>query len=281
MENASKALIIAGGVLLAILILSLIVYARTSISEYQNSKTELANVEKIAKFNEQFSQYDRKDVTGYELISLANKIADYNTRYSKDGPNNEGYNPIKMVISFKDKNNGSNLAKSLAYDGNTNYLFTEIEMKQNSKENDIVNTITENLNCETAYGGEEVLSRIARNINAIFKEIDSSLSPEKKLAQEKQVLKKFYEIVPSDIRTKLNVSDDIYTSGKIDDGKVGKIYVDLTKNDRTPKRTIKTDAYKYYEYIQFKRSIFECDSMNYDNKTGRISEINYSFVKIR
>ena len=93
MENASKALIIASSILLAILLISLVLYARSSVSEYQNSKLELDRVENLAKFNDQFAQYDRKDVAGYELISLANKIADYNLKYSKNGKNNEGYSP--------------------------------------------------------------------------------------------------------------------------------------------------------------------------------------------
>ena len=83
--------------------ISLILYARSSVSEYQNSKLELDRVENLAKFNEQFAQYDRKDVTGYEIISLANKVADYNYRYSNhsDARNNEGYTPIKMEITFE------------------------------------------------------------------------------------------------------------------------------------------------------------------------------------
>ena len=80
MENASKALLIAGGMLLAILLVTLLVYAWGMFSEYQNAKADLAEIEDTAKFNEQLSQYDRDDVDGYTLLSLINRIVDYNER---------------------------------------------------------------------------------------------------------------------------------------------------------------------------------------------------------
>ncbi len=49
MENASKALIMAGGMLLAILIVSLLIYAWSLFSEYQASQDSLADVEDTAK----------------------------------------------------------------------------------------------------------------------------------------------------------------------------------------------------------------------------------------
>lgn len=264
MENASKALVIAGGVLIAIMLVGLILYARSSISEYQNSKLELDRVENVSKFNEQFSQYDRKDVAGYEIISLANKVADYNFRYSNNGINNEGYNQIKMEISLK---NEANL-RLLSYETDKNNLFTQITYTQDSTSNKIIELIKTNFACEENYGGEEVISRIAKNINSIFLN-----SPN--LAQKKQALKQFYEIVPKDIRkNKLGLTD-------ISETTVDKAYNELLTKNIGSGRTIKTDAYKYYEYIQFKRCIFECKEMLYDKDTGRINYIMYEFVRIR
>jgi len=290
LENASKALIIAGGILIAILMISLILYARSSVSEYQNSKLELDRVENLAKFNEQFAQYDRKDVTGYEIISLANKVADYNYRYSNElaARNNEGYTPIKMEITFESVDK----LKQLAYDGNYIYLFKKnntpkIKYEQTTTENDIMNFITQNLNCESIYGGEEVLARIAKNINAIYlKSLDSDEN--KKLQQKKEAIKKFYDIVPEEIRkNNLKLDSEIYyvnaTTGKkeINYENVKKAYDELNQDNRTPNQTIKYDVYKYYEYIQFKRCIFECTNMEYDKSSGRVTEFNFRFVKLR
>lgn len=252
MENASKALIIAGGILIAILMISLVLYARSSISEYQNSKLELDRVENVAKFNEQFAQYDRKDVAGYELISLTNKVLDYNEQYSKDGHNNQGYKQIQMSIDFK----------SIDYLNKLTYNSSGNQLKQNTTEKDMKDFIASNLDRERVYGGEDIISKISRNINVLFVNFGT----------KKQALKKFYEIVPKKIRDSFGFSD-------LSDETVEANYDKLTKDNNG--RNIKIDAYKYYEYIQFKRCIFECDNMEYDDKTGRISKITYSFVKLR
>ena len=87
MDNASKALLMAGGMLLAILILTLLIYAWSLFSEYQSSRDDLADIENTAKFNQQFTNYDRDDVQGYELITLVNQIIDYNERKTEDTKN--------------------------------------------------------------------------------------------------------------------------------------------------------------------------------------------------
>lgn len=105
MENASKALIMAGGMLLAILIVSLLVYAWSLFSKYQSSQDDLTDIEDTAKFNEQFTNYQRDNVKGYDILSLANKVTDYNYRKSEsDRTNDENYVPITIVINLTDDN---------------------------------------------------------------------------------------------------------------------------------------------------------------------------------
>ena len=105
MENTSKALIMAGGMLLAILIVSLLVYAWSLFSKYQSSQDDLTDIEDTAKFNEQFTNYQRDNVKGYDILSLANKVTDYNYRKSEsDRTNDENYVPITIVINLTDDN---------------------------------------------------------------------------------------------------------------------------------------------------------------------------------
>lgn len=103
MENASKALLIAGGILLVMLIIGLLIFSWSKFSDFYNQSDELAEIEDITKFNLQFTNYENRKVYGYELISLANKIADYNMRYSNVGQNDEKYTPITMEIDFNRK----------------------------------------------------------------------------------------------------------------------------------------------------------------------------------
>ena len=82
MENASRALLIAGGILLVMMIIALLIFSWSKFTEFYSNDDELAEIENISKFNLQFTNHENRDVYGYELISLANKVADYNMRYS-------------------------------------------------------------------------------------------------------------------------------------------------------------------------------------------------------
>ena len=110
MENASKALLIAGGVMLTMLVVSLLLYAWTSVSEYQANLDKIKEVEELAEFNSQFTNYQRDDVQGYELLSLVNKVIDYNQRFSEEfddddtaAGNSAQYRPITVKITIYHK----------------------------------------------------------------------------------------------------------------------------------------------------------------------------------
>ena len=88
------------------LLIGLILYAKGKVSEYGTSKQELALIEDTAKFNEQFTNYDRKGVLGYEIVSLINRVIDYNKRKSNSNgsTNDEKYNPITVEVNFQSEN---------------------------------------------------------------------------------------------------------------------------------------------------------------------------------
>ena len=73
MENASKALLMAGGILLVMLIIALLIFSWSKFTEFYSNDDELTEIDNISKFNLQFTNYENRDVYGYELISLANK----------------------------------------------------------------------------------------------------------------------------------------------------------------------------------------------------------------
>ena len=79
MENAVKALLIAAGVLVGIMILSLLMYGHGEISSYYREKEENKEFEQLAILNKQYIPYNRQDVRGSDIITLVNKIVDFNT----------------------------------------------------------------------------------------------------------------------------------------------------------------------------------------------------------
>ena len=79
MENAAKALLIASGVLVGIIIISMIMFSYRQISDYYNSKDQAKEFETLSAFNEQYIPYNRDNVRGSDIVSLTNKIIDFNT----------------------------------------------------------------------------------------------------------------------------------------------------------------------------------------------------------
>ena len=96
MENASKALIMAGGVLISLMVIGLLVLFYNNLSGMQKIKTDSETEQQATEFNKQYDVYAR-DVYGSEILSIANKIADYNKREA----DNKGYTKIELKVKLK------------------------------------------------------------------------------------------------------------------------------------------------------------------------------------
>jgi len=74
MENASKALIIAGAILLSILIIGIGMYVYSSSTSSLDSAVSQMSANEIQAFNKQFTQYSNKQ-SGANVISLLSAVA--------------------------------------------------------------------------------------------------------------------------------------------------------------------------------------------------------------
>lgn len=82
MENATKALMMAAGVLLGICILSVAAFLFSSMGQFSAETEAKKQDQQIAEFNSRFTKYqDAKDVTIYDIISLANFAKENNQFY--------------------------------------------------------------------------------------------------------------------------------------------------------------------------------------------------------
>ena len=96
MENASKALIMAGSVLIALVIISLLVMFFDNLQSLQKTELTVEEAQKSEEFNKQYDVYAR-NVYGSEILSLANKIDDYNKRIAE----NDDYTKIELYVTIK------------------------------------------------------------------------------------------------------------------------------------------------------------------------------------
>lgn len=103
MENASKALLMAGGMLIALLIIGALVLMFNQIGDYEKGNQGMKKTSEIAEFNIDFERYlDDKGITGADVISLINKISDYNNKAKKGGVTNSIDYSVKMSITISD-----------------------------------------------------------------------------------------------------------------------------------------------------------------------------------
>jgi hypothetical protein len=107
MENATKALEIAGSVLLGVLILGLLVFEYRKISNLKKVEEDVKVSQQSEDFNKKFEAYNR-NLYGSELLSLANQIQDYNDRYAGEKTSqyeNQGYQKVEVKTTIKTATN--------------------------------------------------------------------------------------------------------------------------------------------------------------------------------
>lgn len=98
MENASKALIMAGGVLIGILLISfMVIFLRKAGSMSAEYDTQISDNE-LAKFNSEFEIYARDDNTIFDVITAVNHAWDINKKNGFDQGNSV---TIKIVKGSK------------------------------------------------------------------------------------------------------------------------------------------------------------------------------------
>lgn len=240
MENASKALIMAGSVLIALLIIGALLLMFNNLSSYQETDTQSTKEAQVIEFNNQYETYNRKNVRGSELYSLMNRVVDYNKRKSTKGTgkNEEGqylaYAPMTIEVDLKGKkqdfyapsNYNNHLIKNKYTISDTNNEF----------KTDFYDTIQK----YEKELGEDALNNLVAGFNEIFNNLD-----------EEEAVRNFNSACKSE---KVRNMNDIKNQYK--------------------------KVCQYYEYVAFKRARFNCitEDTTYDSKTGRITKMKFEFT---
>lgn len=237
MENATRALTMAASVLIALVIISAILLVFNNLSSYQKVNQELQKNAQVIEFNRQFDTYDRTDVRGSDLLSLVNKVIDYNERQSYVGKEGSdlGYKPIKLTIDIS--NNLSSIQVPNEDAESTWFLIKKPSYIVDTNKNniDLENIITRANEISNVYGKTEI-TELCTGISSIF---STELS--------NNAVDKYNEITGES----------------------------KTWKDIQPGSSIRNDVYQYYEYIQFKRTYFDCTEIKYADN-GRITEMYFT-----
>lgn len=82
MENAAKALRIATGVIIGMLIVTLIWYMYHQFVEIPRQEEKYAKEQEMVEFNKVYQAYNKQSIKGHKLISLMNMTIANNEKYS-------------------------------------------------------------------------------------------------------------------------------------------------------------------------------------------------------
>lgn len=134
MENASKALLMAASVLIGILILSLAVYLFVSFGITSAEMHQQVETQQIAQFNSQFTSYEVKECTIYDVVTVAN-LATENNRYYELSHRleNNYYIAVKIESTRIEKGYGNSTEEIRAY---YNQLIEQDYQKMQEKEDE-------------------------------------------------------------------------------------------------------------------------------------------------
>lgn len=261
MENVTKALIMAAGILVFVMLLSLIMIFWRSLSGYYAEQHNTQVIEQDTKFNAQFDNYSGETIRGNELISVINKIVSYNTSIA----DMEKYDKIILSVDFKGYQSKAN--------DNFKYSDSDPSIFQGKISNNILKNTTasdQNLRdvaslsvdliAEIKSVGLVVTDAQLQNLSSEIQNIaiDSQLSSKNISDQEKESLKtkrnqKLQNILGKETANKLTVTQ------------MEKI-ISVTK--------------KYYQYTQLKRAMFKCTEVQHNSKeNGRVNGMKFEIVE--
>lgn len=200
MENASKALMMAGTVLIALMVISALVFMYRDLTSEKRQESENQKVEETAEFNKSFESYE-KDLKGTQMFSIANKIIDYNEKYA----GKDGYEEITLTVHTDRGNKNAQYYAELQAD-----VDQMINEKYKSSSN--LEALYEARNNETSTD-EKTRTQVEQTIKELQKELgDKYNAAYQNVNRDWNQYSKY-----KDLKTKTYKSDGItyYSNGRI------------------------------------------------------------------
>ena len=275
MENSAKAIIIAGGMFILIMVITLLVIFGRSLSSYMQGQHDKEMVKQITEFNNKFANYQGTELRGNELISVLNRVIDYNALEAGE----YGYDPVLVEIDLVDRNALDSVIKFNSTDENFLFKKNASKIKNSKDSDDELKTISQKgTTILSKYSDKEKYpdNYIPRLTDTKLQKLSAEIS---NIAQEKDNsswLNKYDEenrkTVYNSTRAKKLTNILGYTVSAVGT-EICKINVDGIEKDIIP--AVKKATCEYYQYTQFKRIMFKCTLIEYSQDTGRINKMSF------
>lgn len=270
MENSTKAIIIAGGMFILIMVITLLVVFGRSLSSYMQGQHDKEIVKQVTEFNNKFANYQGTELRGNELISVLNRVIDYNALEAGE----YGYDPVLVEIDLVDRNALDSVIKFNSKDENFLFKKNVSKIKNSKDSDDELKTISQKgTTILSKYSDKEKypdnyiprltdtkLQKLSAEISNIAQEKDNSswldgYDGDRIAVYNRTRAKKLTSILGYEVSAE------------------GKIKVDGIEKDIIP--AVKNATCEYYQYTQFKRIMFKCTLIEYSQDTGRINKMSF------
>lgn len=265
--NMSKALMMVGGVVIAIIIISVLTLFIRKIAPLQQQLEDIEALEQTAEFNKQYEVYNKSLMLGVDLISVINKAASNNKAYI-DAYGVEDYIIYNYLINieFNLKNNLEETLEVYYIDESGNEEIcrdiTKLnELKANGYYDEIFLALEKNRD-------EEIENKNSLWERDIVIKLNSGIY--KLLPNEKENYDKDFEYCTSDIYNNIIVNA-IELRQIVKNLSVQAIPNDLKKGVWT-KAVYNTSAYN------LKTKKFKCTSVENSSQTGRIIKMTFQEI---
>ena len=273
MENATKALLISAGVLIAVMLLAIVLLAYNQLSDYYQGQSDLTEVEQTTKFNSRFENYYEKEIRGNELISVMNRIIDYNERESYLAGTKYPRIEVNIFLDGKTGDFKYDSSDESIFDSDTITNITSSSGGSRQLDNQLiaVTNITKELISDANSSGisnvtEGKLQQLSANIsNIILENDDETLHDDGDRAGRDAIGKrqKRTNLLKDILGVDIELEEDTYL---------------VKGTSKSMLETIKEITYKYYQYTQFKRAHFICETIEHDEETGRVNKMEFRVV---
>lgn len=270
MEDASKALIMAGSILIGVMLLTLFVVTINKISIWPEAQDEIKQSEQIAKFNAEYEVYQKSAMYGVDVISCLNKAKSNNEKYVEGGSflGEAGYGKnyeVNVTIELKTHLTESISVTAISHDTisyKERTIYDSVMGIRNAYDTPLKMSDVFNINTDeqlTSFRENDFIkytiekSNSGIDINEKYELIDSSVSDENnpllKLLghsnEPKQIVKN--------------------TESNLDYNRRGNVYGWCTATWTT------------YLY-SFKQKRFQCTNLEYSDKTGYVSKLEFKEI---
>lgn len=148
-ENISKTLIIISSIIISILILTVLIFSWDKLSSAQKEKQNTDYIIEQAQNNKKFESFNRENLYGTDIISIANLIKDYNTK------NNNQYKNMEILLTINNEIENAIFFKKGSY--NLDDIIQYTKKLQDQKSDELLKFKTKKFKCtKVLYDGNKI-----------------------------------------------------------------------------------------------------------------------------